>query len=49
MIAADLSKHKELENRNKRQQINLSGNLERDSGAAIVFATETSEEIMLNF
>ena len=49
MIAADLSKHKELENRNNKQQINLSGNLERDSGAAIVFATETSEETMLNF
>ena len=42
LIAIDLSKQIELENKDIKQQINFIGNLERDNGAVIFFIIEKS-------
>ena len=47
LIAIDLSKHIELENKEIKQQINFIGNLERDDGAAMFFIIEKSEETII--
>ena len=44
LIAIDLSKQIELENKDIKQQINFIGNLERDDGAVMFFIIEKSEE-----
>ena len=44
LIATDLSKQIELENKDIKQQINFIGNLERDDGAVIFFIIEKTEE-----
>ena len=44
LIAIDLSKQIELENKDIKQQINFIGNLERDNGTVIFFIIEKSEE-----
>ena len=49
LIAIDLSKQIELENKNIKQQINFIGNLERDDGAAMFFIIEKSEETIIEF
>ena len=47
LIAINLSKQIELENKDIKQQINFIGNLECDDGAAIFFITEKSEETII--
>ena len=49
LIAIDLSKQIELENKDIKQQINFIGNLERDSGAVMFFIIEKSEETIIEF
>ena len=49
LIAIDLSKQIELENKDIKQQINFTGNLERDNGAAMFFIIEKSEETIIEF
>ena len=49
LIAIDLSKQMELENKDIKQQINFIGNLERDNGAAMFFIIEKSEETITEF
>ena len=49
LIAIDLSKQIELENKDIKQQINFMGNLERDNGAVIFFIIEKSEETIIEF
>ena len=49
LIAIDLSKQIELENKDIKQQIDFIGNLERDDGAVMFFIIEKSEEKILEF
>ena len=49
LIAIDLSKQIELENKYIKQQINFIGNLERDNGAVMFFTIEKSEETIIEF
>ena len=49
LIAIDLSKQIELENKDIKQQINFIGNLDRDNGAVMFFIIEKSEETILEF
>ena len=49
LIAIDLSKQIELENKDIKQQINFIGNLDRDDGAVMFFIIEKSEETNLEF
>ena len=49
LIAIDLSKQIELENKDIKQQINFIGNLERDNGAVMFFIIEKSEETIIKF
>ena len=49
LIAIDLSKQIELENKDIKQQINFIGNLERDNGALMFFIIEKSEETIIEF
>ena len=49
LIAMDLSKQIELENKNVKQQINFIGNLDRDDGAVMFFIIEKSEETIIEF
>ena len=49
LIATDLSKQIELENKDIKQQINFIGNLERDNGAVMFFIIEKSEETIIEF
>ena len=49
LIAIDLSKQIELENKDIKQQINFIGNLERDYGTVMFFIIEKSEETILEF
>ena len=49
LIAIDLSKQIELENKDIKQQINFIGNLDRDDGAVMFFIIEKSEETILEF
>ena len=49
LIAIDLSKQMELENKDIKQQINFIGNLERDNGAVTFFIIEKSEETIIEF
>ena len=47
LIAIDLSKQIELENKDIKQQINFIGNPERDNGAVMFFIIEKSAETMI--
>ena len=49
LIAIDLSKQIELENKDIKQQINFIGNLDRDDGAVMFFIIEKSEERIIEF
>ena len=49
LIAIDLSKQIEMENKDIKQQINFIGNLERDNGAVMFFIIEKSEETIIEF
>ena len=49
LIAIDLSKEIELENKDIKQQINFIRNLDRDDGAVMFFIIEKSEETILEF
>ena len=49
LIAIDLSKQIELENKDIKQQINFIGNLERNNGAVMFFIIEKSEETIIEF
>ena len=49
LIAIDLSKQIELENKDIKQQINFIGNLDRDDGAVMFFIIEKSEETIIEF
>ena len=49
LIAIDLSKQIELENKDIKQQINFIGNLERDNSAVMFFIIEKSEETIIEF
>ena len=49
LIAIDLSKQIELENKDIKQQINFIGNLERDDGAVTFFIIEKCEETIIEF
>ena len=49
LIAIDLSKQIELENKDLKQQINSIGNLERDYGATMFFIIEKNEEKVIEF
>ena len=49
LIAIDLSKQIESENKDIKQQINFIGNLEHDDDAVIFFIIEKSEETILEF
>ena len=49
LIAIDLSKQIELENKDIKQQINFIGNLERDDGTVMFFIIEKSEETIIEF
>ena len=49
LIAIDLSKQIELENKDIKQQINFIGNLDRDDGAVTFFMIEKSEETIIEF
>ena len=47
LIAIDLSKQIELENKDIKQQIDFIGNLERGNGAVMFFIIEKSEETII--
>ena len=47
LIAIDLCKQIELENKDIKQRINFVGNLERDDGAVMFFIIEKSEETII--
>ena len=47
LIVIDLSKQIELENKDVKQQINFTGNYERDEGAVMFFIVEKSEETII--
>ena len=49
LIAIDLSKQIELENKDIKQQINFIGNLECDNGVVMFFIIEKSEETIIEF
>ena len=49
LIAIDLSKQIELENKDIKQHINFIGNLERDNGAVMFLIIEKSEETIIEF
>ena len=49
LIAIDLSKQIELEDKDIKHQINFIGNLERDNGAVIFFIIEKIEETIIEF
>ena len=49
MIAIDLSKQIELENKDLKQQINFIGNVDRDGGAIMFFIIEKQEEAFIEF
>ena len=49
LIAIDLSKQTELENKDIKQQLNFIGKLERENGATMFFIIEKSEETVLEF
>ena len=49
LIAIDLSKQIELENKDIKQQIDFIGNLERDNGVDMFFIIEKSEETIIEF
>ena len=49
LIAIDLSKQIELENKDIKQQINFIGRLERDGGATMFFIIEKSKETVIEF
>ena len=49
LIAIDLSKQIELENKDIKQQINFIGNLDRNDGAVMFFIIEKSEEKIIEF
>ena len=49
LIAIDLSKQIELENKNIKQHINFIGNLERDNGSVMFFIIEKSKETIIEF
>ena len=49
LIAIDLNKPIELENKDIKQQINFIGNLEHDDGAVMFFIIEKSEETIIEF
>ena len=49
LIAIDLSKQIELENKDIKQQINFIGNLDHDDGAVMFFIIEKSEEKIIEF
>ena len=49
LIALDLSKQIELENKDIKQQINFIGNLEHDDSAVMFFIIEKSEETIIEF
>ena len=49
LIAIDLSKQIELENKDIKQQINFIGNLESDNGTVMFFVIEKSEETIIEF
>ena len=49
LIATDLSKQIELENKDTKQQINFIGNIEPDDGAVMFFIIEKSEETIIEF
>ena len=49
LIAIDLSKQIELENKDIKQQINFIGSFERDRGAVMFFIIKKSEETAIEF
>ena len=49
LIAIDLSKQIELENKDIKQHINFIGNLERDNGSVMFFIIEKSKETIIEF
>ena len=49
LIAIDLSKQIELENKDIKQQINFIGNLYHDNGAVMFLTIEESEETIIEF
>ena len=49
LIAIDLSKQIELENKDIKQQVNFIGYLERDDGAVMFFIIDKSEETIIDF
>ena len=49
LIAIDLSKQIELENKDIKQQISFTGNLDHDDGAVMFFIIEKSEETIIEF
>ena len=49
LIAIDLSKQIELENKDIKQQISFIGNLDCDDGAVMFFIIEKSEETIIEF
>ena len=49
LIAIDLSKQIEMENKDIKQQINFIGNLERDNAAVMYFIMEKCEETIIEF
>ena len=49
LIAIDLSKQIELENKDIKQQINFIGNLDPDDGTVMFFIIEKSEETIIEF
>ena len=49
MIAIDLSKQIELENKDTKQQITFIGSLDRDEGATLFFIIEKQEETVVEF
>ena len=49
LIAIDLSKQIESENKDIKQQINFIGNLERDDGAVMFFMIKENEETIIEF
>ena len=49
LIAIDLSKQIELENKDVKQHVNFKRNLEHDNGAVMFFIIEKSEETIIEF
>ena len=49
LVAIDLRKQIEFENKDIKQQINFIGILERDNGAVMFFIIEKSEETIIEF